>query len=206
MLQFKDFKKQYGRHLVLSIPDLILEKEVYWLQGANGSGKSSLLKCISGLLPFDGDLLFSGNSLKKQSSKYLSKVNYAPTEPVFPTFLSGINMIDFFVNCKKDTLGNYQELIQNFDMKDYLELPLAQYSSGMLKKLSIVLAFIGASKLIILDEPFITLDPLSSKILEQWICDSRNKDFGIIFSSHQDEIPFESISLKIENKQLLINY
>ncbi|SJN46608.1 ABC transporter, ATP-binding protein [Sphingobacterium faecium PCAi_F2.5] len=205
MLQFKDFKKHYGSHLVLSIPDLILENEVYWLQGANGSGKSSLLKCISGLLPFDGDILFSGNSLKKQSSKYLSKVNYAPTEPVFPTFLSGRSMIDFFVSCKKDTLGNYHELIQIFDMKDYLELPLAQYSSGMLKKLSIVLAFIGASKLIILDEPFITLDPLSSKILEQWICDSRNKDFGIIFSSHQVEIPFEAISLRIENKQLLIN-
>lgn len=205
MLQFKDFKKHYGSHLVLSIPDLILENEVYWLQGANGSGKSSLLKCISGLLPFDGDNLFSGNSLKKQSSKYLSKVNYAPTEPVFPTFLSGRSMIDFFVSCKKDTLGNYHELIQIFDMKDYLELPLAQYSSGMLKKLSIVLAFIGASKLIILDEPFITLDPLSSKILEQWICDSRNKDFGIIFSSHQVEIPFEAISLRIENKQLLIN-
>ncbi|UIR57309.1 ABC transporter ATP-binding protein [Sphingobacterium sp. SRCM116780] len=203
MLQFQNFKKQYGDHLVLAIPQFTLEKGVYWLQGENGSGKSSLLKCITGLLPFDGDICFSGYSLKKQSSKYLSLVNYAATEPAFPTFLSGKEIVEFYVKCKKGNPTSYQDLITSFAMEDYLQLPIAQYSSGMLKKLSLVLAFVGSSQFIVLDEPFITLDPSSSKILEQWINYKRHAVTSILFSSHQDDIPFEAIPLKIQHKELI---
>ena len=84
MLHFEQVKKYYGSFLAMDIPLLTLAKGVYWLQGENGSGKTSFLKMIGGLHPFDGDISLPGCSIKKQRISFLRCVNYAEAEPQYP--------------------------------------------------------------------------------------------------------------------------
>lgn len=204
MIHFRAFKKRYGSQIVFDIADFSLEDGVYWLQGQNGVGKTTLLRCIGGILPFDGDISFEGVSLKKSTANYLSMVNYAATEPVFPDFLSGKQIIDFFLKCKKTLATDYKELIASFGMEDYLQIPTGQYSSGMLKKLALVLTFIGPCRLLLLDEPFITLDVQAKQTMLQWLDYKRMDGTNILFSSHEEEQLIDTTPIAIQQSKLIL--
>lgn len=187
MLRFKNFEKGYHGNLVLRIEDLKIEKGIYWIKGGNGSGKSTLLKAISGILHFDGDILLEHQfSVKKQSRAYRRLVNFAEAEPVFPEFLTGKEMVRMFSKAKGIEKNEADYYIESMNMQGYIDRPLGTYSSGMLKKLSLVLAFLGKAKLILLDEPLITIDDASLEILCKWISE-RYQDGGTSFlmASHQ---------------------
>ena len=173
----------------------------------NGSGKSTLLKSIAGILAFNGDILLDATiSIKKQPVAYRKLVNFAEAEPLFPEFLTGMEMIKLFASAKDAPAGQEQQFIESMKMQSYVDRPIGTYSSGMLKKLSLVLAFLGSPKLILLDEPLITIDTESLKILYSWISEQHNKN-GVSFmlSSHQaldpDELP-EAQELLVENQTL----
>lgn len=204
MIQFTAFKKRYGPQIVFDMTDFSLDEGIYWLQGQNGIGKTTLLRCIGGILPFDGDICLEGVSLKKATASYLSRVNYAATEPIFPDFLSGKQIIDFFLRCKKTITADYKELIASFGMEDYLEIPTGQYSSGMLKKLALVLTFIGSCKLILLDEPFITLDVQAKHTMQQWLDYKRMEGTNILFSSHEEEQLLDTTPIAIRQSKLIL--
>jgi len=184
MLHLQQFKKYYHHRLVLAIDDLRISPGTYWVKGVNGSGKSTLLKALAGILDFEGDITLN-NSLhvKRQTRAYRSLVNFAEAEPVFPPYLSGREMTELFISAKKGTRAQAEAYVSSMQMQDYINDPVSTYSSGMLKKLSLVLAFIGNPSLILLDEPLITMDSASLLVLYKWI---RESDASFLLSSHQE--------------------
>lgn len=209
MLHFVEFKKFYGDYPALQIDGLLINPGIYWVKGVNGSGKSTLLKSIAGILAFKGDILLSPNiSIKKQPVAYRKLVNFAEAEPLFPEFLTGMEMIKLFASAKDAPAGQEQYFIESMKMQSYVDRPMGTYSSGMLKKLSLVLAFLGNPKLILLDEPLITIDTESLKILYSWIS-MQHRENGVSFmlSSHQAldavELP-DAIGLVVENQTLKV--
>ena len=187
MLHFVEFQKFYGNFPALTIPDLTISPGIYWIKGVNGSGKSTLLKSIAGILAFDGDVVLNDTiSIKKQPVAYRKLVNFAEAEPLFPEFLTGMEMVKLFASAKEAPAGQEQQFIDSMKMQSYIDRPIGTYSSGMLKKLSLVLAFLGKPKLILLDEPLITIDTESLKILYSWIRQQHTENgVSFLLSSHQ---------------------
>ncbi|MFT7056625.1 MAG: ABC-2 type transport system ATP-binding protein, partial [Roseivirga sp.] len=153
MLSLHQFEKSFGSQVILKIEDLSFVQGIHWVKGKNGSGKSTLFNCLAGLSPFKGEISFNDLSLKKSAEQYKFKVNYSQSEPLFPAFLTGNEMINFFAKLKKAPSGQVELLTKQLSVKAYADQPCGTYSSGMTKKLSIVLAFLGQPELIILDEP-----------------------------------------------------
>lgn len=186
MLRFDQFQKSYGTNTVLDIERLKINSGIYWLKGKNGSGKSTLLKSIGGFLFYKGEILLDETSLKKEGVTYRKNVNFADAEPIFPDFLTGWEMIKLFKQTKGGPKDQEQYFIEKMNMEGYLNNQLGTYSSGMLKKLSLVLAFLGYPKLILLDEPLITIDKESLTVLNEWIITKhREENISFILSSHQ---------------------
>nr|WP_121273645.1 ABC transporter ATP-binding protein [Pedobacter schmidteae] len=187
MLTFNKFVKKYQDTKIIDIQELSLTPGIYWLKGANGSGKSTLLKSLAGILHFEGDVLLNNQlSIKKNKNNYRRLVNFAEAEPIFPEFLTGKELIDMFAEAKGGT--NEQKLFycQTIGLQSYIDQPLGTYSSGMLKKLSLILAFLGAPKLILLDEPLITVDLASLEVLYNWIIEkNKSENTSFILASHQ---------------------
>ncbi len=202
MLQFANVLKTYDQQPVLEISNLRLERKIYWLQGINGSGKTTFLSMLAGLIPFKGEILLDGINLQKNPLSYRRLVSFAEAEPLYPEFITGIELLKFFQDLRKAATVQTDLLINLFKMHRYLQMPIGTYSSGMIKKLSLLLAFIGKPSLILLDEPLATLDEESVHIMPELIS-AYNKEFKtcFIFSSHQ---PFHSYNLAIY-KILIVN-
>ena len=210
MLHFNQFEKSYFDHLVLKIDNIKLPEGIFWIKGSNGTGKSTLLKAIAGILSFKGDIAIGTVYLKNHGVSYRKLVNFAAAEPLFPEFLSGAEMIGLFVKAKGASSGQAEALLAEIGMQDYIYNPLGSYSSGMLKKLSLVLAFLGKPKLILLDEPLNTIDAESLEVLYRWI-NKKHKEEGISFllSSHQSlgELKLPGLKqINIEDKKLTLNF
>jgi len=188
MLHFEKFKKFYQGRQIISIPSLTLTPGIYWLKGNNGSGKSTLLKAVAGLLSFEGEItLHSEIALKKQSVAYRKLVNYAEAEPIFPAFLTGKELIQLFCSAKGLVPGQAEYYLESMQMQHYMDQHVGTYSSGMLKKLSLVLAFIGKPDLILLDEPLITIDAESLAVLYRWILEQHQQEgTSFLLGSHQE--------------------
>jgi len=210
MLHFSQFEKSYFSHLVLKIDNIKIPGGVFWIKGNNGSGKSTLLKSIAGILSFEGNIAINNIYLKNQGVQYRKLVNFAEAEPLFPEFLTGSEMIDLFAKAKGAVRGQEEDLITEMGMKPYIHHPLGSYSSGMLKKLSLVLAFLGQPKLILLDEPLNTVDVESLEVLYRWInAKYQNEKVCFLLSSHQplDEVKIPGLKqINIEDKKIKLNF
>ena len=196
--------KSYGNFEVLNIGEMHFSRAAYWIKGVNGSGKSTFLKAIAGLTPFKGDVLLNGNiSLQKNPVTYRAAINHAPAEPSYPSFLKGEELVRYYMHVKGGTREQLVLIKSVLNIGNYLGNPCGSYSSGMLKKLSLLLALMGNSEWIFLDEPFTTLDIATQHALQHFI--QSNPDKGFIITSHHD-IPGEAIAFKaiysIRNKTL----
>jgi ABC-2 type transport system ATP-binding protein len=187
MLQITNFSKTYQGRAVLRIDAFAFAPGTYWIQGANGSGKSTLLKAIAGVLPFEGDIRLAGQlSVKQQAVAYRRRVNFAEAEPVFPEFLTGRELVHLFRTAKNGPLNQEDYYLESLQMTAYLHEPVGTYSSGMLKKLSLVLAFLGQPTCIVLDEPLTTLDAEAIPVLCAWIARQQTQQgTSFLLSSHQ---------------------
>lgn len=206
-LSFTNYRKAFGAVEVLNINDLTLESGIYWVKGENGSGKSTLFKSIAGIIDFDGNIeLNKSLNSQKQTVEFRKMVNFAEAESLFPEFLTGKDLINLFSEAKNAPPSQSEFYLNDMKMQTYINEPVGAYSSGMLKKLSIVLAFLGKPQLILLDEPLITLDTYSLKILYKWI-EKKFVEDGVSFliSSHQP-LGFDSgiatKTLLVENRTL----
>ena len=126
MLTLKNIQKSFGSHLVFSIDDLHIEKGLHWLKGVNGSGKSTLLKIIAGLLPFKGEILLHEKiSIRKQPVGYRLLINHSAAAPIYPSFLTGIEIIEFVRTVKKGTQQQVNEIKEILGIDNYLQNPQA---------------------------------------------------------------------------------
>jgi ABC-2 type transport system ATP-binding protein len=203
MISFQQFKKGYNAAPVIEIADLTLPTNIYWLKGENGSGKTTLLKCIAGLLPFDGTISVNDINLRQERTNYLRIVNYAEAEPIYPPYLTGNDLIHLYRHTKGNQKTNVADLIDALGINQYQNQKIGTYSSGMVKKLSLVLAFIGSPKLILLDEPLITLDKNAARRL-QWKIDQYSQ-YGVAFilTSHQAlELANPAKELQVHDKTI----
>jgi ABC-2 type transport system ATP-binding protein len=185
MLIITGFSKKYigSKDPVLSINKCKFDPGIYWIKGENGSGKTSLLKSIAGLLPFEGDINVDGLNIRNNRMAYTQKVNYAEAEPQYPQFLNGKELIDFY----KATKGGLfpEVLFRSFGLDKFMYQKTATYSSGMLKKLSLVLAFTGNPTLVLLDEPLIALDVSAVSLLQAEIRQYHQAGVSFLITSHQ---------------------
>ncbi|MFD2786411.1 ABC transporter ATP-binding protein [Hymenobacter rubripertinctus] len=188
MIQINKFRKTYNGRVALQIDAFTIPPGIYWVRGINGSGKSTLLKALAGIAHFQGDIILAGNlNSKQQSVAYRGAVNFAEAEPVFPEFLTGNELIHLFKKAKNAPDRQEDFYVDSMSMASYLPDPVGTYSSGMLKKLSLVLAFLGQPACILLDEPLTTLDTDSLPVVYSWIARRHHQhQTTFLLSSHQE--------------------
>lgn len=203
VLRLKNVIKAYEDHVVLNIPDLQLDYGTYWLLGGNGAGKTTSMKVMAALIPSQGEISVENVLSKQQPVQFRRLVNYAEAEPVYPGFLTGKDLLSLYLKTKGKGYKDMDQIIHLLGIGEFIHRPVSGYSSGMLKKLSLVLAFTGTPKVILLDEPLITLDvqtvPLINQLVEEF-----HTQFGVTFiiSSHQP-VSGNSIRLQVQDKNIV---
>ena len=204
MLQFKNYRKRYGMTEIISVPELILEKGVYWLRGENGAGKSTLMRSVAGLVPYDGNISVNNIDIRKNRQAYALSVNHAEAEPLYPEFLTGLDLISFYQQTKGQNKSPDTKTLQQLGVTSFADRKTGTYSSGMAKKLSLALAFIGQPKWILLDEPLMTLDANTVTVLRELIQQRAGEGISFIISSHQELsiAGIETRHLNIKDKKL----
>ena len=199
MLKVFSFQKRYQDHLILTINQLTIPNGVSWFEGVNGSGKSTFFKAVAGVIPFEGEVSFNGINLNQKPVDYRRKVNYSYAEPRYPTFLSGKEILDFHQKVYQSDGSEVKELMEFFKVKEFYKTLIGSYSSGMLKKISLISALIGKPDLLLLDEPLTTIDLASQNLLLEFLADQK---CSILIASHH---ALPSGPLKIDHHYLVEN-
>lgn len=188
MLTVTNLTKAYDGRTVLTVPTLHLLPGVHYFRGGNGSGKTTFFRTVAGLLPFSGQILLDNQyEISRDPVAYRLRVNYAEAEPLYPTFLTPRDLVGFVGSAKRSTCAQTDELAQLLGVDTFWTQPTGTFSSGMLKKLSLLLALLGSPRLVLLDEPLTTLDVATAARLFEYIRTLRSEqDVAFWLTSHQD--------------------
>lgn len=185
MLTLHNFSKRFNDRLILEIDTLTFEQGAYWIKGENGSGKTTLFRSIAGVLPCTGEISFSdGISIGKNPIAYRTRINYSEAEPMYPGFLTARDLVRFIGKLRGASRQQQDYFVERFGVNTYFESPCETFSSGMIKKLGLALAFLGDPRVIILDEPLITLDHPSREVLFEIIRKKLEEGITLLISSH----------------------
>ncbi|MFL0685400.1 MAG: ATP-binding cassette domain-containing protein [Algoriphagus aquaeductus] len=185
MLSLSGFEKKYPSGFEVVIPQLDLPEGIHLILGGNGSGKSTLLKALAGIHHANGEVLLNGTSLSSQPIDYRRKIGFSAAEPTFPEYLNLTDLITVVAKAKQSTHAEIAELTTILEVGEFMTYPIGGYSSGMLKKSALMLAFLGKPELIILDEPFTTIDAQTQGQLVRLICQRAKEGTGFLITSHQ---------------------
>lgn len=194
MLRIENFSKNYGEKVAVNKLNLtIAPGEIYGFIGHNGAGKTTTLKACCGLLGFsDGTILINGKSIKDDPIGCKKEMAYIPDNPDLYDFLTGYAFLNFVADVygvPKDVrnrrIDEYGEML---GITDALALPISEYSHGMKQKVAIISALVHAPKLILMDEPFVGLDPSASHQLKQLMKKHCEEGGAIFFSTHVLEV------------------
>lgn len=194
MLEIKNVTKKYGTKKAIDSINLKINKgEIFGFIGHNGAGKTTLIKSIVGIHDFDeGEIIINGTSLKTNEIECKKQIAYIPDNPDIYQNLKGIDYLNFIANIYEVDQSRREELIQkyakDFEILDNLGDLISSYSHGMKQKLVIISALIHEPKLLVLDEPFVGLDPKSSKDLKDIMKSLCKNGTSIFFSSHVLEV------------------
>lgn len=194
MLRIENLTKTYGEKRAVDNLSLhIAPGEIYGFIGHNGAGKTTTLKAVVGILQFDkGEVFIKGESIRKNPLACKQKIAYIPDNPDLYEFMTGIKFLNFIADIFGVTEEKRQERIRKyadlFEMTENLAQPIASYSHGMKQKLAIISAWIHEPKLIIMDEPFVGLDPKAAHILKQMMREICDEGGAIFFSIHVLEV------------------
>ena len=194
MLKIEHLTKTYGEKK--AVDDLTLHiapGEIYGFIGHNGAGKTTTLKSVVGILQFDeGEILINGKSVRTAPLDCKRDIAYIPDNPDLYDYMSGIKYLNFIADIfgvsaadRKERIRKYSEL---FELTADLAQPIAAYSHGMKQKLAIIAAWLHSPKLIIMDEPFVGLDPKASHLLKGMMREVCDEGGAIFFSTHVLEV------------------
>ena len=194
MLRIDHLTKKYGEKKAVDDLSLHIQKgEIYGFIGHNGAGKTTTIKACCGILAFDeGEIFIDGTSVKADPLTCKKKLAYIPDNPDLYEFLSGIKYLNFIADVfrvdKETREAKIKELADTFEITADLAQPVSAYSHGMKQKLAIIAAFIHSPELIIMDEPFVGLDPKAAHILKQMMRKHCDEGGAIFFSTHVLEV------------------
>lgn len=194
MLKIDHFTKKYGDKTAVSDLSIhIRSGEIYGFIGHNGAGKTTTLKCIAGIMKFDeGEILIDGTSVRTDPIACKKKTAYIPDNPDLYDFMTGIKYLNFVADVYGVGADERQKLIREyadvFELTKDLAQPIAAYSHGMKQKLAVIAAWIHSPKLIIMDEPFVGLDPKASHTLKEMMRRVCAEGGAIFFSTHVLEV------------------
>ena len=194
MLRIEHLTKQYGDKKAVDDLSLHIKPgEIYGFIGHNGAGKTTTIKACCGILPFDsGEIYIGGKSIKASPLECKSMLAYIPDNPDLYDFMTGIQYLNFVADIFGVSASRREELIHlyadTFELTSDLAEPVSAYSHGMKQKLALISALIHEPKLIIMDEPFVGLDPKASHQLNEIIRKICDEGGAIFFSTHVLEV------------------
>lgn len=194
MLKIENLTKTYGdKKAVDNLSIHIKPGEIYGFIGHNGAGKTTTIKAACGILHFDeGEIYIDGVNIKQNPIECKSKIAYIPDNPDLYEFMTGIQFLNFTADIFGVSASERQERIKkygdDFEITNDLAQPISAYSHGMKQKLAIISALIHNPKLIIMDEPFVGLDPKASHLLKEIMRSMCGSGSAIFFSTHVLEV------------------
>ena len=194
MLKIENLTKVYGNKKAVDDLSLhIAPGEIYGFIGHNGAGKTTTLKSVAGILQFDaGEIYINGKSVKEQPLECKKEIAYIPDNPDLYDFMSGIKYLNFIADIfgvsAEDRAARIKKYADTFELTDSLAEPIAAYSHGMKQKLAIIAAWLHTPRLIIMDEPFVGLDPKAAHILKEMMREECDNGGAIFFSTHVLEV------------------
>lgn len=194
MLRIENLTKKYGEHKAVDDLSLhIAPGEIYGFIGHNGAGKTTTLKSVVGILQFDeGEIYVNGTSVKDDPLRCKKELAYIPDNPDIYEFMTGIKYLNFvgdiFGVGASDRQKKIRKYADMFELTADLAQPISAYSHGMKQKLAIISAWIHSPKLIIMDEPFVGLDPKAAHLLKGMMREVCNNGGAIFFSTHVLEV------------------
>lgn len=190
MLEINNLTKTYDKKNAVDDLTLTIESgEICGFIGHNGAGKTTTIKAVAGILDFDGgDIKIDGISVKEQPVECKKRIAYIPDNPDLYEFMTGIAYLNFVADVfgvssfdRKQRIAKYANA---FELTKDLGGIISSYSHGMKQKLAIISAWIHEPKLIIMDEPFVGLDPKAAHLLKQMMREKCNEGGAIFFSTH----------------------
>lgn len=190
MLKIVNFSKAYKEKKAVDNLTLTINPgEIYGFIGHNGAGKTTTLKACCGILKFDyGDIFIDGISIKQSPTECKKRLAYIPDNPDLYEFMSGVKYLNFVSDIfgipKQERDASIAKYADMFEIKSDLAQPISSYSHGMKQKIAIISALIHNPKLILMDEPFVGLDPKASHMLKLTMREICNQGGAIFFSTH----------------------
>ena len=194
MLNIQHLTKTYGEKKAVDDLNLhIAPGEIYGFIGHNGAGKTTTLKSVAGILPFDeGEITIGGLSMKRDPLICKRQMAYIPDNPDLYDFMTGIQFLNFIADIFAVPADLRQARIREyagrFELTADLAHPIAAYSHGMKQKLAIISAWLHQPKLILMDEPFVGLDPKAAHLLKGMMRELCDEGGAIFFSTHVLEV------------------
>lgn len=194
MLKIEHLTKIYGEKRAVDDLSLHIQPgEIYGFIGHNGAGKTTTLKACCGILQYDsGEITVDGVSMKQNPMACKGKIAYIPDNPDLYEFMTGIQFLNFVADIFGVSAAARQERIRKyadaFELTADLGQPISAYSHGMKQKLAIISALLHEPKLIIMDEPFVGLDPKASHLLKELMREMCDRGSAIFFSTHVLEV------------------
>ena len=194
MLYIQHLTKRYGEKKAVDDLSLhIAPGEIYGFIGHNGAGKTTTLKAVVGILPFEeGEITINGTSIKADPLTCKRQLAYIPDNPDLYDFMTGSKYLNFIADIfgvgaeeRQERIRKYADL---FELTDDLAQPIAAYSHGMKQKLAIISAWLHQPRLIIMDEPFVGLDPKAAHTLKGMMREVCDQGGAIFFSTHVLEV------------------
>jgi ABC-2 type transport system ATP-binding protein len=194
MLRIEHLTKTFGDKCAVDDLSLhIAPGQIYGFIGHNGAGKTTTLKSVAGILKFDsGEIYIDGHSIKSEPIECKKVMAYIPDNPDLYEFMSGIKYLNFIADVYGVSSQRRAELIKRYgdalELTDSLAQNVSDYSHGMKQKLAVIGALIHEPKLILMDEPFVGLDPVASHTLKQLMREICDGGGAIFFSTHVLEV------------------
>lgn len=194
MLKIEHLTKVYGEKKAVDDISLHIQKgEIYGFIGHNGAGKTTTLKACCGLLGFEkGEIYIDGVSVKENPLACKAKLAYIPDNPDLYAFMTGVQYLNFVGDVYKVEASVRQEKIHRyadlFEITESLGMPIGAYSHGMKQKLALIAALMHEPKLMIMDEPFVGLDPKAAHTVKQIMRELCDQGSAIFFSTHVLEV------------------
>ena len=194
MLKIEHLTKKFGEQTAVDDLNLhIAPGEIYGFIGHNGAGKTTTLKSVVGILRFEeGEILIDGRSIKSDPIGCKRQIAYIPDNPDLYDYMTGIRFLNFIADIfgiqssvRQERINKYADA---FNLTENLSQPIASYSHGMKQKLAIISAWIHNPNLIIMDEPFVGLDPKASHLLKEMMREVCDNGGAIFFSTHVLEV------------------